>query len=314
MQEWEKESKLVLVRNPNYKHGIYPTEGAPEDKDNGMLKDAGAKLPFLAKVVRYILVEEQPRWLNFNRGLLDIVTLDKDSYYDAFPTGSKLDDNLKKKGIKVIKTPQLDIYFYSFNMEDKIVGKNKYLRQAISLAYNAQKHNDLFYNNQAYVANWILPPGIFGFDPAYKNPYTQYNIEKAKSLLLSKGFKYNEKQELFDSQGNRVNFSLITNAGNKIREAMGAQIKQDLEKIGIKVDFSPINFNVLVDRLSNSLDWDCFLLGFTGGTTGGFGISVNSFTVSRLTLFFISTVQTTFTILPVILAPSSLPFSSRTIW
>jgi len=37
---------------------------------------------------------------------------------------------------------------------------------------------------------------------------------------------------------------------------MGAQVRQDLSKIGIQVDYNPINFNTLTDKLSNSLDWE----------------------------------------------------------
>lgn len=92
-----------------------------------------------------------------------------------------------------------------------------------------------------------------------------YNPEKAKELLLEAGFQYNEEGQLLDAEGNRVRFTLLTNAGNKQREAIGAQIKQDLSKIGIQVDFNPIAFGVLVDKLSNSLDWEAHIIGFTGG-------------------------------------------------
>lgn len=71
-----------------------------------------------------------------------------------------------------------------------------------------------------------------------------------------------------------MRFSLITNAGNKIREAMATQIEQDLEALGMQVDYSPIGFNILVDKLSNSLDWDCFLLGLTGGNEPNGGANV----------------------------------------
>lgn len=92
-----------------------------------------------------------------------------------------------------------------------------------------------------------------------------YNPEKAKQLLLKAGFKYNTQGQLVDAEDNRVRFTLLTNAGNKIREAMGSQIKQDLSKIGIQVDFTPLAWNTLTDKLSNSLDWEASLLGLSGG-------------------------------------------------
>ena len=55
---------------------------------------------------------------------------------------------------------------------------------------------------------------------------------------------------------------------------MGAQIRQDLSKIGIQVDYNPISFNTLTDKLSNSLDWECHLLGFTGGVEPHDGANV----------------------------------------
>ena len=51
-------------------------------------------------------------------------------------------------------------------------------------------------------------------------------------------------------------------------------MKQDLSKIGIQVDFNPIAFNTLVDKLSNTLDWESYLLGFTGGVEPHDGANV----------------------------------------
>ena len=45
---------------------------------------------------------------------------------------------------------------------------------------------------------------------------------------------------------------------------MGVAIKQDLSKIGITVNFKPMEFNSLVNKVTNTLDWECILLGFTG--------------------------------------------------
>lgn len=95
-------------------------------------------------------------------------------------------------------------------------------------------------------------------------PEYDYDPVKAKQLLQSAGFQYQANQ-LLDAEGNRVEFTLITNAGNKIREAIGSQIREDLSKIGIQVNFQPINFNTLIGKISDTRDWDCVLIGFTGG-------------------------------------------------
>ena len=101
-----------------------------------------------------------------------------------------------------------------------------------------------------------------------------YNPEKAKQLLKEAGFTYNQKGKLFDDRGNQVKFTLNTNTGNKIREAMGEQVEADLEAIGIDVNFKAINFNVLVGKLSGSLDWECIILGLTGGNEPNNGANV----------------------------------------
>jgi peptide/nickel transport system substrate-binding protein len=101
-----------------------------------------------------------------------------------------------------------------------------------------------------------------------------YNPEKSKELLKAAGFKYNAQGQLLDADGNRVRFTLITNAENKTRVDMSVQIKKNLEKIGMQVDFNPISFNTLVEKLSTSRDWDCYLLGFTGGVEPNDGANV----------------------------------------
>jgi peptide/nickel transport system substrate-binding protein len=101
-----------------------------------------------------------------------------------------------------------------------------------------------------------------------------YDPEKAQKLLTSAGFSLDSSGQLVDPDGNRVRFTLITNSGNRIREAIGAQIKTDLERLGIQVDFQPLAFNVLVDRLTDSLEWEACILGLTGGLEPNGGANV----------------------------------------
>ena len=56
----------------------------------------------------------------------------------------------------------------SFNMADPLIGKNKLLRQAMSLAYDEATFIDLFYNGRAIPAQGPIPPGLAGYDPTLK--------------------------------------------------------------------------------------------------------------------------------------------------
>ena len=90
-----------------------------------------------------------------------------------------------------------------------------------------------------------------------------YQPKKSKEILLQAGYKYDDQQQLLDAQGNLVRFTLLSPTGGRV--AMGAQIKNDLEKIGMKIDFNPVDFRIISDKLDNSKQWDATILGFTGG-------------------------------------------------
>lgn len=105
-------------------------------------------------------------------------------------------------------------------------------------------------------------------------PTYPFDLEKARQLLQQDGFQYNSAGELLDKDSNRVKFTLNTSAGGKTSEAIGAQIKQDLGRLGMQVDFQPISFNILVDKLSDSLNWDAVILALTGGLEPNDGANV----------------------------------------
>jgi peptide/nickel transport system substrate-binding protein len=148
-------------------------------------------------------------------------------------------------------------------------------RQAVAYAIDRQS----IINNVLRGIGELQNSPISVHSPYYISPKEglkvyDYNLDRSKELLAQEGFKLNERGQLLDANGNRVRFTLITNAENRTRVAIGAQIKQNLSQIGIQVDFNPIAFNTLVDKLSNTLDWESYLLGFTGGVEPNDGANV----------------------------------------
>jgi peptide/nickel transport system substrate-binding protein len=89
------------------------------------------------------------------------------------------------------------------------------------------------------------------------------NTEEAKALLKKSGFTWNAQGRLMDKDGHPVEFTLYTNSGNTEREAVGVNLKQDLDELGMKVNFKPIDFNVLVGKLREG-DFESMIMGLTG--------------------------------------------------
>jgi peptide/nickel transport system substrate-binding protein len=58
-------------------------------------------------------------------------------------------------------------------------------------------------------------------------------------------------------------FSIITNAGNKSRERMAVLIQDDLQKIGVHVNVVTLDFPSLIERMTQTFDYEAILLGLT---------------------------------------------------
>ena len=50
-----------------------------------------------------------------------------------------------------------------------------------------------------------------------------------------------------------------------MRERLCSILKEDWTKLGLKVNYRPLDFATLVEKLSVNFDWDAMVMGFTGG-------------------------------------------------
>ncbi len=227
-------------------------------------------MPYIKEVVWEIIESTDTALMQFRSGSLDDVSVSPE-YFSLLKKEEDKGNFTIEQGGEVYS-----MTFISFNLNQgqkngkPVINpiKSRWFndvnfRQAVSYAIN----RDRMVTN---IFRGLGTPQV-SFEPKQSPFYAdnvkkyEYNPEKAKALLIEAGFKYNQQGQLLDQDGNRVNFVLNTNTGNKIREAMGNQIESDLAAIGIEVNFRTINFNVLIGKLSNTLDWDCILLSFSGG-------------------------------------------------
>lgn len=253
LKEYVAAQRVVFVRNPNYY------------KIN--LKDE--KLPYLDKVVYMIVGDTNNEILKFEAKEIDVLSLrgsnvarykirEPQSDYIIYNLGPDTGtlflvlnlNNRKDKNCKPYVNPVKASWFASRDF-----------RAAIDWAIDRK-------NMVQNIASGVAEPlyTAESLNSIYLNKYIKGHPKDkavAQKSLKKAGFYY-KNGILYDKNSNRVEFDLYTNAGVLEREALGVMIKQDLEDLGMKVNFKPLEFNSLVNKLTNTHDWDMAIMGLTG--------------------------------------------------
>ncbi len=240
-ESWIRGNKVVLKKNPTWHGENYPTEGEAGDKEKGFLADAGKPLPFVDALVFHEVPEDQPRWLNLMKGNFDFAGIPKDNFDAAMDGPNQLKPALTEKGLRLIVYPWPDVVYIGFNMQDPIIGKKPELRQALCYAFDQKTASEKFYNNRVITAHSPISPGMEAYDPEFKNPCKEYNLEKAKALMKKAGYP--------DGKGlPPIEYSF---AGSTTGRQMAEYVSQQFEKIGVKTNLVSNSWPQFQDRLRN---------------------------------------------------------------
>jgi peptide/nickel transport system substrate-binding protein len=132
-------------------------------------------------------------------------------------------------------------------------------RRALSEAINRADLVRIAYRGYAIPAAGPVSPANHVWYNAALKPHA-HDPAGATRRLAQAGFR-NDGGVLRDASGNPVELSIVTNAGNKIRERMAALILQDWARIGVKANIVQLDFPSLIERITRSFDYEACLLG-----------------------------------------------------
>lgn len=127
-------------------------------------------------------------------------------------------------------------------------------------------------------------PGLSSVDPGVAP--REYNPELAMEMLEAAGWSDTDGNGVRECrgclyatsvdasyEGTEMAFELLTNAGNRLREAAGETIRAQLAEVGITVNFQAIDFSTLVDELL-SQQQDAIIIGWNLGLPFAAGESI----------------------------------------
>lgn len=256
LKEYVPAQRVIFEKNPNYYE----------------INKNGEKLPYLDKIVYLIVGDLNNEILKFEAGELDEISLkggnvarykarENNSDYIIYNLGadtgtmfvtinlnnrSYVEKGVKKYYVNPVKQKWFEDINFRRAIDYAIDRKSMVQNIANGMAtplFTAETQNSVFVNKNLKGHN--------------------KDLKLAKYYLHKSGF-YERNGKLYDKSGHLVEFDLYTNAGNTEREALGVMLKQDLAELGMQVNFKPIEFNSLVNKITNSYDWDMVILGLTG--------------------------------------------------
>ncbi len=193
--EWRRSSRIVLVRNPDFREELYSAQPPADDPRSQAIaaRLQGRRLPMIDRVEISIIEETQPRWLSFLNGQSDFLERLPAEFSEIAIPNNELAPNLRKQGIVMDRAPLVDATLASlFNQENPVVGgytpDKVALRRAISLAYNSADEIRLIRKDQAVPAQTAIAPWTFGYQPDLKSAMSDYDPARAKALLDLYGY------------------------------------------------------------------------------------------------------------------------------
>src|SRR5271167_4698714 len=223
-----------------------------------MKDENGGQLPRLRGQNVTIVQDQNAEYLRFLSGQIDVYSPPPEEVYplEQKVASHELDITVQKMGID---TGSL---FFTFNRNPRHFIKDgvtnpklnwftdlKFL-QAMAHMVDKKSIIDLVFHGLAEPAVADISPENKIFCNTTLEDY-DYDPKKAADLLEAAGYHLVKPGVRTDPKGNRLEFDLTTNTGSPERDQICTIFKQDVESLGIKVNYRPLEFTTLVDKLDS---------------------------------------------------------------
>jgi peptide/nickel transport system substrate-binding protein len=243
--EYKAGQYVLLGRNPNY-----------------WVRDAqGKPLPRVDQIRLDITTNRDLEVLRFKRGEIHMINKVEPDLYQAL--AGQMPEAVRNAGVS-FESEQL--WFNQVTKSPIPAYKLAWFRSA---GFRRAISESIRREDLAKIAmKGLAVPGVGPVSPGNtvwfntKLKAEDYAPSVALAKLQKEGFQ-KRSDGLYDSSGHRVEFSIVTNSGNKTRERLATMIQADLGEIGIRVNVVTLDFPSLLERITRGYNYEACLLGLT---------------------------------------------------
>ena len=230
LESWRKNHEMVFRRNENYREPVAIDE------------------------IRFPVVDDfSTQWLMFLGGELDFLdAVSRDNWDAIVDKDSELLPQLKEKGMTLMGSSSLSVFYVGFNMRDPVVGTNRKLRQALNCAFDFPAWKR-FQNNRVLPSDGPLPPEISG---RIETPFAYaYDEAKARRLLVEAGYPGGADPKT----GRRLHLEIAVGRATQDAREMVELMASFYDRVGIEL-------------AARYMTWDAFLTAVNEGRTQMFNL------------------------------------------
>ena len=230
LKSWRKNHEMVFCRNDSYR--------APVAIDE-------IRLPVVDDV--------STQWLMFLGGEFDFLgSVSRDNWDAVVGADGKLLPRLAEKGMTLLSSSSLSVFYVGFNMKDPVVGPNVKLRQALNCAFDFPAWRR-FLNNRIVPCDGPLPPGI---DGRLESPFAySYDEDKARRLLTEAGYRGGVDPKT----GRRLHLEISVGRATQDAREMVELMASFYDRVGIELE-------------ARYMTWDAFLTAVNEGRAQMFNL------------------------------------------
>jgi ABC-type transport system substrate-binding protein len=227
---WRKNHEMHFRKNPSYRNPVAIDE------------------------LRFLVIDDvSTAWLMFLNGELDYLGgISRDNWDAVVGKDGSLHPQLKNRGMTLMSTSSLSVFYIGINMKDPVLGPNRYLRQALNCAFDFPAWKR-FLNNRITQIDGPLPPSIAG---RLETPFAySYNLKKVAELLAKAGFPGGVDPKT----GRRLHLEITYGRATQDTREMAELLASFYDRIGIELD-------------AKYMTWDAFLTAVNEGRTQMFNL------------------------------------------
>lgn len=257
VKQVQPDGAALLERNPEY----------------WAVDATGQRLPYFDEVILQPVNGASPTYFFLN-GQGDVCETARVSEQDAIRAAASTG---KFRVLELGVGTERDFLWFNLNTNRDTAGRPyvappkarwfqaKAFRQAVSCALDRDRLVKEVFGGRAQPALTFVGKD----NPKWHNPGVPtfgYDLARARSLLAGLGIQdRNRDGVLEDAEGQAIEFTIHSNTGNPGREKCAALIAEDLQRLGCRVNYQPIEFPKLVEKINLSFDYECVLMGLGGG-------------------------------------------------